>query len=361
VSFKVFTNKDSSIFKKKVEEIYNEIDASDLYPPFPKTSLIELSNACNHACVFCTNPRMKRKKGFLNIEIYEKFVRDAIALGLRNVGLYSTGEPFLMKNLNDYIRIAKDAGAGYIYITTNGALATPEKLISAIDAGLNSIKFSVNAGTRETYKLTHGADNFDKVMENIRFVSNYRKEKNIDLTLMASCVLTKYTDDEEEIVKDQLLPLVDDLAFYGVFAQFGQSIDQLDMLRSTMTDSYPELGKASACSMVWNRVHLSCEGYLSMCCGDYENALVYADAKVSSLEDAWHNHVITEMRKRHQAQELDGTLCKNCLYGTKDRVLPITDIAHKDVQTELKSDKAIGVQSVNERISKLALLKRTKE
>ena len=45
-----------------------------------------------------------------------------------------------------------------------------------------------------------------------------------------------------------------------------KSIDQVDMLRSTMTDSYPEMGKASVCSMVWNRVHLSCEGYLSMCC-----------------------------------------------------------------------------------------------
>ena len=25
-------------------------------PPFPKNIMIELSNACNHKCVFCTNP-----------------------------------------------------------------------------------------------------------------------------------------------------------------------------------------------------------------------------------------------------------------------------------------------------------------
>ena len=28
----------------------------------PKNALIELTNVCNHACVFCTNPMMKRKK-----------------------------------------------------------------------------------------------------------------------------------------------------------------------------------------------------------------------------------------------------------------------------------------------------------
>ena len=45
-------------------------DRSELYsltPPFPKTNfLIELSNACNHACIFCTHQKMKRPVGRIN-------------------------------------------------------------------------------------------------------------------------------------------------------------------------------------------------------------------------------------------------------------------------------------------------------
>jgi molybdenum cofactor biosynthesis enzyme MoaA len=191
MGFKIFTNNSKSFMEERHTQVYTtkEDYSKNLYPSYPKTSLIELSNGCNHACVFCTNSRMERKVGRLSIETYEKFIKESVPLGLKEVGLYTTGEPFLMRNLNDYIKIAKEYGIEYIFITTNGGLASPKKLISAIDAGLNSIKFSVNAGTRESYKLVHGVDDFDKVINNIKFVSRYRKDNNIDLKLMVSCVV----------------------------------------------------------------------------------------------------------------------------------------------------------------------------
>ena len=137
------------------------------------------------------------------MRFYKKFIQDSTKLGLEEVGLYTTGEPFLTKNIHEYIRIAKDAGVKYVYITTNGSLATEDKLVKAITAGLDSIKFSVNAGSRETYKLTHGSDDFDKVIENIMFVSNYRKSNNIDLKLMVSCVVTKFIEESGEKKKTQ--------------------------------------------------------------------------------------------------------------------------------------------------------------
>ena len=40
-----------------------------LEPPFPTTNfLIETSNACNHACIFCAHQKMKRKIGKINTE-----------------------------------------------------------------------------------------------------------------------------------------------------------------------------------------------------------------------------------------------------------------------------------------------------
>ena len=77
----------------------------------------------------------------------------------------------------------------------------------------------------------------------------------------------------------------------------GQSLDQLSLIASSMTDKMPKAGKAKPCSMLWNRIHLTCEGYLTLCCVDYENSLVYSDLSVDSLETAWHNEVIKEMRK----------------------------------------------------------------
>jgi hypothetical protein len=59
------------------------------------------------------------------------------------------------------------------------------------------------------------------------------------------------------------------------------------------------------------------------------------------------------MRERHKTQELRGTLCRNCLYGIKDQVNPLTTIGHKDRSVVLTSLNEKGVRSVTDRIVKL--------
>ena len=43
---------------------------------------------------------------------------------------------------------------------------------------------------------------------NIKYLSKHIKENNINLKLMVSCIITKDIEDEEEILKNLLLPLL---------------------------------------------------------------------------------------------------------------------------------------------------------
>ena len=81
-----------------------------------------------------------------------KILEEAQKEGANSVGLYATGEPFLNKNLEDFIKYAKKVGYTYVYITTNGAACTPKRMEKAINNGLDSIKFSIHGGTSETYE-----------------------------------------------------------------------------------------------------------------------------------------------------------------------------------------------------------------
>lgn len=349
----ILSNSEDSEYAKREAQL-DQFDPSTLTPPFPKVGLIELSNWCNHACIFCANPRMQREKNVLDIRLFERFVHEAVGLGLEEIGLYTTGEPFFTKNLDQYVAISKKAGIRYIFLTTNGALATPERVVPVIEAGLSSIKFSVNAGSRETYAAVHGHDDFEKVIENIRFISHYRQTRAPHLRLLASCVVTRLIESEKDLVKILLLPLVDDLVFIGVDGQAGQALDQLAYLQSTMSPLVPSAGKAQPCAMLWNRVHVTCEGYLTLCCSDYENALTYADLNApGTLQEAWGNTTIVTMRGRHKSQDLEGTLCQNCLYGTTNAVNPLTTIGHEDLNAVIVSLNKNGVKSVTDRIIKL--------
>ena len=119
-------------------------------PPFPKEIFLDLTSLCNHACVFCSNPRISNKKTMQH-EMAIRVIKEAYDCGTRDLGMYATGDSFMVKNLHDYIKFAKkDIGYEYLFITTNGALATPERVKPVLDSGLDSIKFSISAGKRET-------------------------------------------------------------------------------------------------------------------------------------------------------------------------------------------------------------------
>ena len=78
-------------------------------------------------------------------------------------------------------------------MTSNGALATPEKIRAVIDAGLDSIKFSINAPERKMYAFIHGKDDFDMfdgLADQIVFKTVYNQSgymPEIDTLLRRDC------------------------------------------------------------------------------------------------------------------------------------------------------------------------------
>jgi len=291
-------------------------------PAIPKNMMVELSNACNHACIFCTNPHMQRKIGRINTELLSKVMVEAYQLGVREIGFYTTGDPFIHKDLEKFTREAAAIGYEYLYISTNGALATPDRAKAVIDAGMSSIKFSVNAGTRETYQLIHGRDDWDKVMEHIRFIAEYRKTLDRPLKLFATCVVTQQNAHETELLRAELQDVVDDIFFIDCGNQSGQMVAAETLLRPIEGLNNNPAGKG-ICPLPFNRLHLTCEGYLTMCCVDYQNYLAVADLNTHSLKDAWLSPDFVQMRQRHLDQKLEGTLCGNCWNNRCDAIAPV--------------------------------------
>jgi pyruvate-formate lyase-activating enzyme len=301
-------------------------------PPLPANMMVELSNACNHACIFCANSYMQRKIGRIDRDLLFRIMAEAHALGTREIGFYTTGDPFIHKDLAAFTRHAKELGFTYIYISTNGALATPERVKEVIDAGMDSIKFSINAGSRETYKLIHGKDDWDTVVANIDFIANYRKQHAPHVKLAVTCVVTRPVMHEIDAIKARFGPLVDDMWFPYCSVQSGQMnaaqallgfTEQAARSESKVWTGAEAKAERGVCRLPFNRLHVSCEGYLTLCCVDYQNYLAVADLTKTSLAEAWHNPAFREMRRRHLGGQLSGSLCGNCWLGETGPVEPV--------------------------------------
>jgi len=290
-------------------------DRSELYclePPFPKTNfLMEVSNACNHECIFCAHQKMQRKVGKINQELAFDILRQAYDLGTREVGFYATGEPFLVPELHEYIRKAKEIGYTYVYLTSNGSLATPERIREVIDAGLDSIKFSINAPERELYKFIHGRDDFDKVMDHLKYLHEYRQQINGAFKIYVTGILTKYTEHMQDKYHEIFDGLCDQVVFKFVYNQGGYMPEINDYLRCEC-DTAPR----RRCNLPFDAISVTHEGYLSVENADYENMLIVADLNKVSLKDGWYGEKMKEIRRKFIEDDLGGTLCDGCVHRT---------------------------------------------
>lgn len=309
---------------ERARQIWGEgrqVDYSER-PSLPKNLLVELSNGCNHACVFCANSLMTRKIGRIDVALLERVLAEAVANGCEEIGFYTTGEPLIHKQLDHFTAKARDLGFRYIYISTNGALATPERMRALVDAGMNSVKFSINAGTRESYANIHGRDDWDTVMANLEALSDYRRETGRALLLSVSCVVTRQIEHEKNALRDRVGHLVDEVYFVPSGNQTGNMSAAMKLFS---VEKPTGRGDDGICPLPFMRLHLTVEGYLTLCCSDYQNYLAVENLNEMSLMEAWHGANFMAARRMHLERTLEGTLCGNCWLGRSDPIEPLCE------------------------------------
>lgn len=318
-------NKNQSKIKQRMSKNFEALDWGKRCD-FPRNMLLEPTNICNHSCLMCANSKGTKKGGIINKNFARRILKEAYELGTREVGFYGMGEPLLDQNLEEYIEYAKELGYEYTYITTNGALLTKERALSLVNAGIDSVKFSINAANSKEYCLIHGKDEFDKVIENLIYFDSLRKKQERKIALYISYIATRYTVSAEEEFKTKYQKYVNDIVFYDCRAA-GDMIDELDKYLSVERE-HIEPFQSGICPMVFNKLHITYEGFLSMCCDDLQNYLVVADLNKECLEDAWNNQYACDLRKRQLEHNLKGTRCYNCMHGSNEKINPLrSDLA----------------------------------
>ena len=281
-------------------------------PPFPRAINVELSNVCNHSCSFCAISLMERKQGSMNVAKLEKWLLEAYELGSREIGLHSGAEPFASRYLEHFIKYTKKIGFEYTYISTNGSLAKPPRKKAVMDAGIDSIKFSINAGDRKTYARIHGKDHFDLVMGNLRAAAQYRGS-NKKPYLAISFVITRENEHTVEKMRALSDGLVDEFLAFRALNLSGQ----------LPGDGEQAWKDEKICAVPFNKVHISWEGFMRGCCNDYENMLALEDLESMTLAEAYYSERYMAWRRQHLENRLEGSLCFNCKYDRKTPVQPL--------------------------------------
>lgn len=274
---------------------------------FPTEIMIEATNCCNNKCFFCGSLVSERKRGYIDEQLMLRLISEAYENGARKISFHGMGEPCLCKNLANYVSAAKRKGYTYIYLDTNGVLAVPEIIFPVIDAGLDSLKFSIHAATDETYRKITNNDMFQRVKENFIEVSNYIKENNVSCKLIGYFAESTINCNERDFFRDMFEPYASELWFAPIHNASGVKTDNINF---SITEKIASVKEIPCIEL--DRMIINWEGKAIVCCTDWTGNLIYGDANVCSLKELWNCEKILQIRKEHESVKTLNEICKKC-------------------------------------------------
>ncbi|KND48416.1 MAG: hypothetical protein AB200_01655 [Parcubacteria bacterium C7867-005] len=295
-------------------------------PPPPQSVKIEVTGVCNLRCGFCAlTKRDTQPTKPMSWEFLERMIRECREFGIKEIGFFYIGESFTaMDILVPGIRLATELGFEGRFLTSNATVATPDRVRQVIEAGLTSLKWSVNNDSPHQFaEVTARPERlFHLAMANIRRAKEVRDDvfgrTGHRCELSASRI--RYNDDQHlrmiEFFRTEVEPFVDHAYELPPYTMGGSPIERERELGINPTaGNQGRIGGLVApipCWAVFTEAHITSCGMLSACCFDANGSWTMADLNEVSLADGWHSIAFQNLRNAHLEGNIRGTACETC-------------------------------------------------
>jgi MoaA/NifB/PqqE/SkfB family radical SAM enzyme len=158
----------------------------------PVRASLDITYACDLRCIHC-----RTNTGEIPIEIRRAMLsNDQLASVIRQLDemrvfeiTLTGGEPTMRKAFWDLLPTLGKLEYSTVTLITNAYALTPEKMDRIVDAGIDSVRVSID-GTREVFEAVRKVDALDIVLEN----AGYLRERVTSMKVLTTAMKTNYHD-----------------------------------------------------------------------------------------------------------------------------------------------------------------------
>lgn len=273
---------------------------------FPLHLDVEITNTCNLRCEMCQIPFGRMEKGYMDIEIYKKIIKEAKKYKLSSIKFNFRGEPLMHPNIVEFVKLAKEAKILEAQFNTNGSLLNDDLSKMLIDAGLDRIKFSVDSVTPGTYNLIRRGTTFEKTISKILKFIEIRD--SLGKQLPSIQVQMVYMEPNKDEIRKYIRFWENKVNRIG-FSRYRTSDNRLGKIGRA---EYA-IGERFPCHQLWQRLVILWGGTVLMCCGDHNAKNPLGNIKDRSIVSIWKGAKLRKIRELHIKREYDKVeACAKC-------------------------------------------------
>jgi MoaA/NifB/PqqE/SkfB family radical SAM enzyme len=292
--------------------------------PAPKSVKIEISPRCNYRCGFCAlRTREVQPKWDMDFGLFKRVTREMREAGVEEIGVFYLGESFMNPRLlvDCIAYLKRELGMPYVFLTSNASMAFPEAVEECMKAGLDSLKWSMNAADEQQFEKIMGVAGklFHNALDNVKSAWEVRKRGGYQTGLYASSI--KYDGEQlakmEALLNERVRPYVDThywLPLYSMGTFATQREAELGYRPTAGNQGrIGALREPLPCWSAFTEGHVTAEGKLSACCFDATANWTMGDLTKVPFMDAWNSQPFVKLRAAHLKKDVRGTVCENCI------------------------------------------------
>lgn len=260
---------------------------------------------CNFKCEFCIFSKPKNEHKFMSncvmmdIEVYKKTIEDfkKFPQKIKMLRFAGTGEPLLHKNIAQMIKIAKEANiAERIDIVTNGALLTTKLSDDLIEAGLDTLRISLNGlNDEDFFNRCEAKVDFNEYVKQVKYFFENKKETTLYIKIIDYMV-------EDEVIKTKFYETFEPICDTINVEHLTETVDIVDIDKVKTENSFKnaqgtdQLLDIKICSQPFYIMQVNPDGNIVPCCS-MEYPIILGNAKNESASQIWRSDKFNKFRK----------------------------------------------------------------
>ena len=350
---KVFSTRGNLIKRvTRLRKLAKQMLCLNLYPSLPVRLQIETTDTCNFKCIMCARENLDgMNTTSMSLQQFSQLID---AIDPYYVTLNGLGEPLIDKTIFqklDYLHLKNI----FTSMPSNGSLIRGEKLSLLAKSLPDSLCFSIDGATKESFENTRKASDFEKVLENYKSILNLKIEgktrkgtkihilcalqKNnlFDFKKMYQLVqefegidnfsLVPFFNYGEDINIEKLVPI--DSEIHTLHKKLEEEIaatedqDEKNFYQSWKRTSSQWLSENSqatfdpaknyhACLVPWFSSYIDAKGKVYPCCYLLTTQHVMGNINEQSFEDIWSGNQYKTFRQNLTNDRCNVEGCRTC-------------------------------------------------
>lgn len=281
----------------------------------PVEVYVQIARRCNLRCAMCGHEVWQSNSGFMEADLFDRVLAECATNNVKKLHILSgQGEPLLHPQVFELLEKAVAQGL-QVGIVTNGTPLTPERCERLAGLGLSYIQFSFAGWDKESYEATYVGAKFERVIENLKRMSDLTRGGKTDFMIKAVC-----SGDNWAEVRDRTRAFLAghgvDRVFTVVANNFGGNVQHGTFYEQHGVWSLNNLThrRRMPCRVFLKAVGVFCDGTVTACgCYDSNAELRIGHIAEQSLADIRKGAEFRRILDAFRSGELAGIpMCGKC-------------------------------------------------